>query len=362
MGDTTTPVPTGISDITFATEVEDESNFPPLLPGTSHVPNDSLALVPSHEEAVFSPVDSLLRDRIPTTPTSFVPASPVGISGPLVHATGMPSPSTPLHFAQRNQANLTQNLQMIDARQVVVNQDHSPMAELAPEARHSQIIGELGAEHQEQLRHMYSEGLAEVSRLKNELGNANIALSIQRSEMGQGEVKFRQTENAKEFAVMEASKQAEAARKATEEAHAQNRRLCEVETSARRIDALRSHEVADLSSRMDELMRQLQAQRQQTEVLVQQNNVLTIKVREYEARDAAVHIQEGLRQGPPPGIPIHNIATPNLEPKHGGDTPTEQATDAGRRTPPEDPSPKGGDGPSGNGPSDDGDDKGSSWA
>ena len=27
-----------------------------------------------------------------------------------------------------------------------------------------------------------------------------------------------------------------------------------------------------------------------------------------------------------------------------------QATDAGRRTPPEDPSPKGGDGPSGNGP------------
>ena len=90
MGDTTTPVPTGISDITFATEVEDESNFPPLLPGTSHVPNDSLALVPSHEEAVFSPVDSLLRDRIPTTPTSFVPASPVGISGQLVHATGMP--------------------------------------------------------------------------------------------------------------------------------------------------------------------------------------------------------------------------------------------------------------------------------
>ena len=84
--------------------------------------------------------------------------------------------------------------------------------------------------------------------------------------MGQGEVKFRQTENAKEFAVMEAGKQAEAARKATEEAHAQNRRLREVETSARRIDALRSHEVADLSSRMDELMRQLQAQRQQTEV------------------------------------------------------------------------------------------------
>ena len=71
------------------------------------------------------------------------------------------------------------------------------MVELAAEARHSHIIGELGAEHREQLQHMYREGLEEVTRLRNELGNANIALSIQKSEMGHGEAKFYQTENAR---------------------------------------------------------------------------------------------------------------------------------------------------------------------
>ena len=232
------------------------------------------------------------------------------------------------------------------------------MVELAAEARHTQIIGELRAEHQEQLRCMYSEGLAEVLRLRNELDNANIALSIQRSEMGQGEAKFQQTENAKEFAVLEASRQAEAARRATEEANAQSRRLREVKTSARRNDNLRFHEVADLSSKMDDLMRQFQAQRQQTEVLVEQNTLLTTKVCKYEARDAASRLQEGIHHRPCPGTPVHHIATPNREPNHGGDTPTDLVTDAGRRTPPEDPnSPKGGDGPGGNGPSDGDDDR-----
>ncbi|CAE7349849.1 unnamed protein product [Symbiodinium sp. CCMP2592] len=224
------------------------------------------------------------------------------------------------------------------------------MVAFAAEARHNQIIGELGAEHQEQLRAMYNSGLAEVNKLRNELGNANIALSIQRSEMGQGEVRFQQTESARELAVIEANRQAEAARRALEEANSNARRLREVETSARQNDAMRSHEVADMSSRMDELMRQLHAQRQQTEVLIQQNSALSSRVRDFEARDAALRIQEGIPQGPPPGIPVHPISTP----KHGGDTPTEQATDAGRRTPPDGSSPGGGGGgggPDGNGPS-----------
>ncbi|CAE7441018.1 MBF1B [Symbiodinium sp. CCMP2592] len=223
------------------------------------------------------------------------------------------------------------------------------MVAFAAEARHNQIIGELGAEHQEQLCAMYNSGLAEVTKLRNELGNANIALSIQRSEMGQGEARFQQTETARELAVLEANRQAEAARRALEEANSNARRLREVETSARQNDAMRSHEVADMSSRMDELMRQLHAQRQQTEVLIQQNNALSSRVRDFEARDAALRIQEGIPQGPPPGIPVHPISTP----KHGGDTPTEQATDAGRRTPPDGSSPGGGGGggPDGNGPS-----------
>ncbi|CAE7674118.1 unnamed protein product [Symbiodinium sp. CCMP2592] len=239
---------------------------------------------------------------------------------------------------------------VVDARQLTINQDASPMVAFAAEARHNQIIGELGAEHQEQLRAMYNSGLAEVNKLRNELGNANIALSIQRSEMGQGEVRFQQTESARELAVIEANRQAEAARRALEEANSNARRLREVETSARQNDAMRSHEVADMSSRMDELMRQLQAQRQQTEVLIQQNSALSSRVRDFEARDAALRIQEGIPQGPPPGIPVHPISTP----KHGGDTPTEQATDAGRRTPPDGFSPGGGGGgggPDGNGPS-----------
>ncbi|CAE6931894.1 unnamed protein product, partial [Symbiodinium sp. CCMP2592] len=237
---------------------------------------------------------------------------------------------------------------VVDARQLTINQDASPMVAFAAEARHNQIIGELGAEHQEQLRAMYNSGLAEVNKLRNELGNANIALSIQRSEMGQGEVRFQQTESARELAVIEANRQAEAARRALEEANSNARRLREVETSARQNDAMRSHEVADMSSRMDELMRQLHAQRQQTEVLIQQNSALSSRVRDFEARDAALRIQEGIPQGPPPGIPVHPISTP----KHGGDTPTEQATDAGRRTPPDGSSPGGGGGgggPDGNG-------------
>ncbi|CAE7698188.1 Ankrd17 [Symbiodinium sp. CCMP2592] len=149
------------------------------------------------------------------------------------------------------------------------------MVAFASEARHNQIIGELGAEHQEQLRAMCNSGLAEVTKLRNELGNANIALSIQRSEMGQGEARFQQTESARELAVLEANRQAEAARRAVEEANNNARRLREVETSARQNDAMRSHEVADMSARMDELMRQLQAQRQQTEVTLRQNRLRT---------------------------------------------------------------------------------------
>ncbi|CAE7254028.1 unnamed protein product, partial [Symbiodinium sp. CCMP2592] len=162
------------------------------------------------------------------------------------------------------------------------------------------------------------------------------------------EARFQQTESARELAVLEANRQAEAARRALEEANSNARRLREVETSARQNDAMRSHEVADMSSRMDELMRQLHAQRQQTEVLIHQNNALSSRVRDFEARDAALKIQEGIPQGPPPGIPVHPISTP----KHGGDTPTEQATD-GRRTPPDGSSPGGGGGggPDGNGPS-----------
>ena len=93
------------------------------------------------------------------------------------------------------------------------------MVELAAEARHSQIIGELAAEHQEH-RYMYGEGLAEATRLRDELGRANEALHIQRSEMGHGEAKFLQTENAKEVAVIEVSIRAYAATKATEEHNA----------------------------------------------------------------------------------------------------------------------------------------------
>ncbi|CAE7549056.1 Ankrd17 [Symbiodinium sp. CCMP2592] len=300
MEDTAEPVPTGISDMTLATDEASDQGFPPLMPtGDSHLPNDGLAIV-SHD-AAYSPIDSLLRERV------------------------------------------------VDARQLTINQDTSPMVAFAAEARHNQIIGELGAEHQEQPRAMYNSGLPEVTKLRNELGNANIALSIQRSEMGQGEARFQQTESARELAVLEANRQAEAARRALEEANSNARRLREVETSARQNDAMRSHEVADMSSRMDELMRQLHAQRQQTEVLIHQNNALSSRVRDFEARDAALKIQEGIPQGPPPGIPVHPISTP----KHGGDTPTEQATDAGRRTPPDGSSPGGGGGggPDGNGPS-----------
>ncbi|CAE7599168.1 unnamed protein product, partial [Symbiodinium sp. CCMP2592] len=128
------------------------------------------------------------------------------------------------------------------------------------------------------------------------------------------EARFQQTESARELAVLEANRQAEAARRALEEANSNARRLREVETSARQNDAMRSHEVADMSSRMDELMRQLHAQRQQTEVLIHQNNALSSRVRDFEARDAALKIQEGIPQGPPPGIPVHPISTP----KHGG--------------------------------------------
>ncbi|CAE7767551.1 unnamed protein product [Symbiodinium sp. CCMP2592] len=349
MEDTAEPVPTGISDMTLATDEASDQGFPPLMPtGDSHLPNDGLAIM-SHD-AAHSPIDSLLRERVPTTPVSIAPVTPVGIPGPLAHATGVPSPSTPIYSPHYHQASLTQNLQVVDARQLTINQDASPMVAFAAEARHNQIIGELGAEHQEQLRAMYNSGLAEVNKLRNELGNANIALSIQRSEMGQGEVRFQQTESARELAVIEANRQAEAARRALEEANSNARRLREVETSARQNDAMRSHEVADMSSRMDELMRQLHAQRQQTEVLIQQNSALSSRVRDFEARDAALRIQEGIPQGPPPGIPVHPISTP----KHGGDTPTEQATDAGRRTPPDGSSPGGGGGgggPDGNGPS-----------
>ncbi|CAE7477767.1 unnamed protein product [Symbiodinium sp. CCMP2592] len=285
-----------IGDAGGNTGMEDTAE--PVPTGDSHLPNDGLAIM-SHD-AAHSPSDSLLRERV------------------------------------------------VDARQLTISQDASPMVAFAAEARHNQIIGELGAEHQEQLRAMYNSGLAEVNKLRNELGNANIALSIQRSEMGQGEVRFQQTESARELAVIEANRQAEAARRALEEANSNARRLREVETSARQNDAMRSHEVADMSSRMDELMRQLQAQRQQTEVLIQQNSALSSRVRDFEARDAALRIQEGIPQGPPPGIPVHPISTP----KHGGDTPTEQATDAGRRTPPDGFSPGGGGGgggPDGNG-------------
>ena len=54
MGEPTEPVPTGISDISLATEAADDS-FPPLMP-TGHVPNDPLdmALLPRNDE-VFSP-------------------------------------------------------------------------------------------------------------------------------------------------------------------------------------------------------------------------------------------------------------------------------------------------------------------
>ena len=41
---------------------------------------------------------------------------------------------------------------MIDASRVIADQNASPMVALAAEARHSEIIGQLSREHQEQLR------------------------------------------------------------------------------------------------------------------------------------------------------------------------------------------------------------------
>ena len=70
MGEPTEPVPTGISDISLATEAADDT-FPPLMP-TGHAPNDPLdmAILPRNDE-VFSPGYSLLAERVPTTPGSF---------------------------------------------------------------------------------------------------------------------------------------------------------------------------------------------------------------------------------------------------------------------------------------------------
>ena len=61
MGEPTEPVPTGISDISLATEAADDT-FPPLMP-TGHAPNDPLdmALLPRNDE-VFSPGYSLLAE------------------------------------------------------------------------------------------------------------------------------------------------------------------------------------------------------------------------------------------------------------------------------------------------------------
>ena len=127
MGEPTEPVPTGISDISLATEAADDS-FPPLMP-TGHVPNDPLdmALLPRNDE-VLSPGYSLLAERVPTTPGSFSCVSPVGIPGQLAPNTGLPNPSTPASYNQLNQS-LTQNLHVVDARQVVLNQDMSPMVQ-----------------------------------------------------------------------------------------------------------------------------------------------------------------------------------------------------------------------------------------
>ena len=68
MGEPTVPVPTGISDITLATETAEDQDFPPLMPsGIGHTPNDILAVARSSDDAVFSPdsVDSLSRERAP---------------------------------------------------------------------------------------------------------------------------------------------------------------------------------------------------------------------------------------------------------------------------------------------------------
>ncbi|OLP82680.1 Ankyrin repeat domain-containing protein 17 [Symbiodinium microadriaticum] len=180
-------------------------------------------------------------------------------------------------------------------RRVIVNQDASPIVALAAEARHSEIIGQLSMEHHELLR----------------------------AEMGQGEAKFHDTEYAKQNALIEASIHASNVMKAAEEIKAQRDHSLEVETSARRADEARSHEVASLSFRVEEMMKQMQAQFQQTQSLLQERQlgistmdiseflfITTLEVPDLSQSQIATHLRRECRMpggktpkgsGPPDG-------------------------------------------------------------
>ena len=228
-------VSTGTSDITMPTEDGNDE----MIPDPEHIRSlEPKAIVAANDPVlsptdVYTPTDSLLRDRIMTpsalrdrimTPSALpgtnplstqhspVRVSPVRISGLMDDATGMPlgqpSPSYNVFLSQ----------QMIDARRVIINQDTSPMVPLAAEARHSDIIGQLSMEHQEQLRNLYNEGFSEVARLRSELDRANTTLSVQRADMVRAKPSFITLSNyAKENALIEASTHARNAMRATEE-------------------------------------------------------------------------------------------------------------------------------------------------
>ena len=102
--------------------------------------------------------------------------------------------------------------------------------------------------------------------------------------MGQGEAKFNDTEYARQNALLETNIHASNAMRTAEEINAQRDHCREVETSARKADQAGSHEVASLSFRVEELMRHMRkAQSQQTQALLQQNDLVSAKVRESEA-------------------------------------------------------------------------------
>ena len=78
--------------------------------------------------------------------------------------------------------------------------------------------------------------------------------------MGQGEAKLHHTELA-------ASIHASNSMRASEAIHAQGDHIREVDTFARRAREARSHEVASLSFRVEEMMRQMQTPSHQTQSL-----------------------------------------------------------------------------------------------
>ena len=141
--------------------------------------------------------------------------------------------------------------------------------------------------------------------------------------MGQGEAKFHDTEYAKQNALIEASIHASNVMKAAEEIKAQRDHSLEVETSARRADEARSHEVASLSFRVEEMMKQMQAQFQQTQSLLQERQlgistmdiseflfITTLEVPDLSQSQIATHLRRECRMpggktpkgsGPPDG-------------------------------------------------------------